>query len=211
MPSAAWLTIVAVVALVWGESRNATAIVRIAKPLASLGFVATAWQAGALEHGIGRTMFAALVLCAVGDLCLLSRAHAWFLAGLGAFLLGHAGYIVAFVQQGISPTRVAIAVAVLVVPAVVVWRWLRPHVEPKMRPAVLAYVATITVMMACAWTCPWPGGATLVRVGATAFYLSDLSVARDVFVAPGFVNRVWGLPLYYAAQLCIAVSAGVER
>jgi hypothetical protein len=39
-----------------------------------------------------------------------------------------------------------------------------------------------------------------------AFYLSDLAVARDRFVARAFVNRLWGLPLYYAAQILFAVS-----
>ena len=43
---------------------------------------------------------------------------------------------------------------------------------------------------------------------AVAFYLSDVSVARDRFVAPGFGNRIWGLPLYYAAQLLFALSTG---
>jgi len=31
-------------------------------------------------------------------------------------------------------------------------------------------------------------------------------VVRDRFVSTGFVNRLWGLPLYYAAQLIIAWS-----
>ena len=39
-----------------------------------------------------------------------------------------------------------------------------------------------------------------------AFALSDLSVARDRFVRPGFANAAWGLPLYFAAQLVIASS-----
>ena len=46
-------------------------------------------------------------------------------------------------------------------------------------------------------------------VGAVMFYGSDLAVARDRFVAPGFSNRAWGLPLYYAAQLVIAASTAV--
>jgi len=54
-------------------------------------------------------------------------------------------------------------------------------------------------------TVPAPGG--WVRLaGAVTFYVSDLSVARDRFLAPGFVNRLWGLPLYYGAQLLLAGS-----
>ena len=42
------------------------------------------------------------------------------------------------------------------------------------------------------------------------FYLSDLAVARDRFVSPGFANALWGLPLYYVAQLLFAYSASLE-
>jgi hypothetical protein len=38
------------------------------------------------------------------------------------------------------------------------------------------------------------------------FTASDIAIVRNRFVAPGFVNRLWGLPLYYAAQLIIAWS-----
>ncbi len=42
--------------------------------------------------------------------------------------------------------------------------------------------------------------------GAVSFYVSDLSVARDRFLAPGFSNRIWGLPLYYGGQPLLAWS-----
>jgi len=41
-----------------------------------------------------------------------------------------------------------------------------------------------------------------------AFAASDISVARDRFVAPAFINRAWGLPLYYVAQISFALSVG---
>jgi len=47
-----------------------------------------------------------------------------------------------------------------------------------------------------------------IRAGAVLFWLSDLAVARDRFVRPGFVNPLVGLPLYYAAQLLLASAAG---
>ena len=42
--------------------------------------------------------------------------------------------------------------------------------------------------------------------GAAMFCVSDLSVARDRFVSPGFVNGAWGLPLYFGGQLLLAAS-----
>jgi hypothetical protein len=40
-----------------------------------------------------------------------------------------------------------------------------------------------------------------------AFYLSDLSVARDRFIAPSIENKVWGWPLYFGAQMVLASAA----
>ncbi|MBK8719974.1 MAG: hypothetical protein IPN32_35465 [Deltaproteobacteria bacterium] len=36
---------------------------------------------------------------------------------------------------------------------------------------------------------------------------SPTSRSRDVFVRREFFNRAWGLPLYYGAQVCIAIAA----
>ena len=116
----------------------------------------------------------------------------------------------------------------LLVPAGLVGRWLWPHLGADMRGPVLAYIAVITAMVAAAAGAVTGAGPALpavaalttgeplpgwiwkaaVMVAAVAFYLSDVSVARDRFVAPGFANRIWGLPLYYGAQLLFALSVG---
>lgn len=49
--------------------------------------------------------------------------------------------------------------------------------------------------------------APLLLAGAFLFFLSDLSVARERFVAPGFANKLWGLPFYYGGQLLLALGA----
>lgn len=201
MGPAVAVTSIAVVALLVGEARGPKWLPWIAKPCASLGFLAAAWSLGPHDRA-GWTIVAGLVLCLVGDVCLLSRAKGWFLAGLGAFFAGHVAYAAAFVQRGVSWPTVVLTALVLAVPAIVVWRWLREHVEPAMKGAVAAYIVAITLMVACAIG----SGERLAIVGAVAFYLSDLSVARDVFVRRELVNRLWGLPLYYAAQLCLAAT-----
>lgn len=45
-----------------------------------------------------------------------------------------------------------------------------------------------------------------VLAGAILFAASDISVARDRFVADGFWNKAWGLPAYFIAQLILAWS-----
>ena len=38
------------------------------------------------------------------------------------------------------------------------------------------------------------------------FFVSDLAVTRNRFVVPESMDWLWGLPLYYAAQLFLAYS-----
>lgn len=170
-----------------------------AKVGASLGFVGLALSLG-VDTPSDRLLLAALLLSLLGDALLISGAKPMFLAGLGAFLLAHVAYAAAFLG------RAALPLWPLPPLAVGVWltlRWLWPHLG-SMKGAVVAYCAVIAVMVAAAMGVS--SGA--VRVGAVLFFLSDLLVARDRFVAPGFGNRLVGLPLYYAAQLLLASAVG---
>ncbi len=180
----------------------------IGKPLASLGFVAAAVSGGALTHSYGWAITIGLVFAFGGDVLLIpQRKPAVFRAGVLSFLAGHVAYAAAFVQLGIAPVWLAAAAAALTVAAVAILRWLGPHLPADMRGAAYAYVVVISVMVAAAAAAVGAGGEGIILIGAAAFYLSDLSVARDRFVAPAFSNRLWGLPLYYAAQFLLAATA----
>jgi uncharacterized membrane protein YhhN len=87
-----------------------------------------------------------------------------------------------------------------------VWRWLRSSIQAAMRRPVVAYLVVIGAMSTLAVAVSGAGGPATVAIGALAFTASDVSVARDRFVHDDFVNRAWGLPLYYCAQLLIALS-----
>ena len=181
------------------ETRGLGALRAAAKVGASLGFVGLALALGA-DTPSDRLLLAALLLSLLGDALLLSAAASMFLAGLAAFLLAHVAYAAAFLGRGELPLWPLPPLALGV------WltlRWLWPHLG-SMKGAVAAYCLVIAVMVAAAMgVSSWA-----VRVGAVLFFLSDLLVARDRFVAPGFGNRLLGLPLYYAAQLLLASAVG---
>jgi len=178
------------------------------KAAASTGFLGIAVASGAFDTGYGRWVFAALCLSWVGDVALVSAARRWFLVGLAAFLLGHLAYVGGFAAAGVSWTGAAIAAAALCLPAALVASWLWPHLPPGMRGPVAAYIAVISVMVAGAVGGALDGVPWAALPAALAFYVSDVFVARDRFVAPGFVNRLAGLPLYYGAQIVFALSVG---
>ena len=82
-----------------------------------------------------------------------------------------------------------------------------PHVSPALVAPVYAYVAVIGLMVIAAFGARGAGASTLLAAGAVMFFVSDLSVAMQRIVETDFPTYVWGLPLYYAAQLCLGVGA----
>ncbi len=195
-----------VAALVLADRRE-SALGRIVFKLgASSSFVALAWVLGALESRYGQFVLTALVLGWLGDAALLGKHPNAFLGGLAAFLLSHLAFAAAFLLGPVSLTVVALAVVAVAVVGFAVLRWLLPHVPPDFKLPVLAYVVVILAMCLTAAGHSAATGRWNVLTGAVLFAASDISVARDRFVAPGPVNRLWGWPTYFAAQLVLAWS-----
>ena len=151
-----------------------------------------------------------LILGLVGDVCLAIPGNRTFMAGLIAFLLGHVLYIIAFAYL-VNPSEwVSLAIPIVIIIGVAIFLWLRPHVGPMMIP-VAAYTIVISIMLVGAWAVlqsplVTKTGARMVAAGALCFYISDVFVARDRFVSNEFLNRLLGLPLYYAGQFLLAFS-----
>lgn len=198
-----------VAVLLAAEKRADQRLKWIAKPAASAAFIAMALHLGALSGGLfGHLMLAGLVLCAAGDVFLIPRGEKTFLAGMGAFGLGHAAYAAAFMTQA-PAAKPAVLVAVILMAAMcgfvlrIMWKNLGP-----MRWPVVAYMGIISLMAVVSVAATPPGGYyfPMLIVGAFGFALSDVSVARDQFLKRDFANRLWGLPLYYGSQLLLAAS-----
>lgn len=201
----AGLCLAAVAGLLVAEWRGHAVARAVLKTSASLAFVGLALQMGALASPYGRWVLAGLVLGLVGDVLLLSDRASAFRAGLGAFLLSHLAFAAGFAATGaFSGTGAALAALPMAVVGGVVLRWLRPGLAGADRVAVPAYVVAIGAMVVTAAGRAGATGADSVLVGAVLFAASDLAVARERFVATGFVNKAWGLPTYFVAQLLIA-------
>jgi uncharacterized membrane protein YhhN len=208
--AAALLTGVATAGLLVAEQRGSRAGVWLCKPLAAAGFLAAALAQGAVGTAYGRWILAGLALSALGDVLLIPRgARRAFLAGLVSFLLGHLAYTGAFALRGLDLRSAALAAVAVAVASLLALRHLWPHVQanaPKLQWPVLLYVTVISTMVVCAAGTVGRAGNALILAGAVAFYASDLAVARQRFVAETFTNKLWGLPLYFGAQLLLAAS-----
>lgn len=178
-----------------------------AKPIASAAFVTAAITLGAFESDYGRLLLVAFVLSWLGDVLLIPKhKRTPFILGLLSFLTAHLFYAAAFIYIGVRGVPFDVTTVALTLFAVFVLRWLSGYLRGGMRVAVSIYVVAIIIMAATSVGASANSGRWLMAAGGMSFLLSDLAVARDRFVDKAFINRLWGLPLYYAAQLMLAAT-----
>lgn len=199
--------VVALLAMLLAERAEWRPGKAVAKLTASSAFVWAAFAWGAATTLYGQLVLVGLLLCWIGDALLLPTGKTlWFQLGIGAFMLAHLAYALAFSRLALAPIVVVACGAGVGVAAWSVLRWLRPHLGTRDRWLVAAYVAAISIMLAVAVAAVGSGGPLAVALGAAGFALSDVAVARNRFVSSGFINSAWGLPLYFLSQLALAYS-----
>ncbi|MCH7908625.1 MAG: lysoplasmalogenase [Candidatus Hydrogenedentes bacterium] len=195
--------LVVLLATTWG---GYTLFAGLAKAAASTCFIMVAVANRATATRYGQLILAGLVLSWFGDVFLIGRAPALFLSGLVSFLLAHVAYTAAFIVHGIRPRWSALAALALAPIIFFVLRWLLPHVGDDMKIAVLTYMVVITGMVLFSWGARGAGLHRSAPIGAMMFFVSDIAVTRNRFVVPESLDWLWGLPLYYIAQLFLAYS-----
>lgn len=177
------------------------------KPLPVL--IMAIWVLIGAKHSYGRWVGAGLVACLAGDV-LLELSDETFLAGVGAFLVGHVLYTVAYVGRS-KAWRLWILPPFLLWGFAVVWG-LRPGLEAqKMLIPVAIYSAAIMVMLWRAAACWEKGGASRVTWlafgGALLFAVSDTFIAVTRFGEPFTGYRYAIILLYWIGQAAITASA----
>ncbi|MEE2645127.1 MAG: lysoplasmalogenase [Myxococcota bacterium] len=195
----------------WGDVRERSYIRGVGKTAASLSFLllfALSPDVGSAPAGFSPLLGVALSLSALGDVALLGEGEAALLCGLSAFFLAHIAFLLAF---SLGAYHFQVTLGVLVVSLGIgawIYRWLCEGIEERLRRPVIAYIIVISLMVSVAAgrAVDWEEGRWLLLGGAFAFWASDISVARDRFMSAGFLNRLWGLPLYYLAQIMLTFT-----
>lgn len=204
-----WLAFAGCAALDWyAVWRGRRTLEAVAKPLTMVALLGAALSLGAADTAPGRWLLVALALCLAGDVALLSKSEPRFLAGLGAFLLGHLAYVAALRPLGgqsiaaALPGLGAVLLLVLVVGRPVLAATRRQG-EPGLAGAVAAYMIVIGAMVVTAFGT----GRPVVAAGALVFMASDAVLALDRFVRP----RPWAplvvMVTYHLGQGLIVAGA----
>lgn len=187
------------------------------KTLASLAFVCLGLLGAARAGGAYAWLtWIGLILGAAGDVllqfmdCRPKDREPFFRAGLGAFLIGHVFYIVAFALLGRVTGWAVLLAAVLFVALFLLQFPARMDLKGQKVP-VYAYAAVISVMTAFA-VLSFGAGArgALVGLGGILFLVSDAILAL-IFFSPIREKSLptWNLITYYAAQILLTLSIAV--
>jgi uncharacterized membrane protein YhhN len=163
--------------------------------------------------GVPQTTFAGLIwagilLSAVGDVALLWHSKRAFLVGLGAFLLAHVAYVVAFLGVAVWSPHVAIVAVVMAVSSFLLLRAIWKGAA-EIRGATIAYAVVISAMVVAASATiggPLPL-ALFAAVGSVLFYISDSSLALNLFRKPIPHVAFLAIGVYWIGQLGIAIAA----
>jgi uncharacterized membrane protein YhhN len=153
----------------------------------------------------------------MGDVLLMISLDRLFLAGLATFLCAHVTYIIGFNTPLPKLSVWGLFLAILI--GIGGMRLLRRIVaslaargQARLRIPIVVYGVVISVMLLSAMLkltdLSWQAGAALsVSAGAFLFYLSDVILAWNKFVAPIQRGRVYNILAYHLGQ--IALIAGV--
>jgi uncharacterized membrane protein YhhN len=158
-----------------------------------------------------------ILLSLAGDALLMISLDRFFLMGLVAFLMAHAAYIIGFniPLPALSLWGIVFAVMVSLGGARVIRRIvaaLASKGQARMRTPVIVYSMVISIMLLSAMMklmdMTWNANAALlVSVGAFLFYISDIILAWNKFVAPIQHGRIYNIAAYHLGQ--IMLIAGV--
>ncbi len=186
--------------------KNPAHLEGISKMIAATCFIWIAVTPELNASSFAKCVLLGLLFSWLGDLFLLSSKSRFFQFGILAFLIGHMAYASAFLLS--DPRWMTTAWPLFSIPLLTwaAWAWLGRHVEGIYRWLVPVYLVAISTMLVVAFKYSLDSGAWVFVVAALCFAVSDLFVAKERFIKSSFSNALFGIPLYFIAQLLFALG-----
>jgi uncharacterized membrane protein YhhN len=206
-----------------------------AASFAELGSILAGWQAAQLiskpaimlsligyylssDAKRNMTFVRALFFCWTGDVLLMfqPKADVFFMAGLGAFLIGQLLYIVSYKQMRDAepgtelsgPQKVRFSIPV-VLAGTGLFVILYPGLGGLKLPVLFYAIALMTMVMTAIFRYGKTSSQSywLILSGAILFFVSDSILAMNKFYSPVPLGNLWIMSTYIAAQFLIVKGA----
>lgn len=151
-------------------------------------------------------VFIGLIASWVGDLCLVYPGTGKrFKLGIFSFLLAHFAYAGAFLMHPLIPMAAAGLFICLLAVSAAIFARLQKDMPQNLQNPVRIYIFALVAMTALAWSIADSSARIAYGTAATAFLISDISVALQRFGTHAKAHRLWGVPLYFGAQMGFAL------
>lgn len=191
----------------WAVWMRKPTVERLAKPATMAALVAVASVAGDVSGDVRLWLVVGALFGLIGDVALLGAGEAAFMAGLGAFAVGHLAYVVAALFVGFDAAWAIPGVAFMV--ALLGYRFAAQTVPgarreggPVLAGAVVFYAVVISTMVVTSWaTAVW-----LAAAGAMLFALSDWVLGYQRFVRPLPGRGVSVIVPYHLGQALLIIG-----
>ncbi len=153
----------------------------LCKPLAAMGFLATAIALNPADSSARVWLVVAFVFCVAGDVFLMLPRDA-FVPGLASFAVAQVLFTVSFVVSGTTTLRLVIGLVIVVSGSTLLARRfigaLRRTQHLALVAPILIYMTVISAMVIGAIG----GGSAATVIGAVLFLISDSLIAEQRFV-----------------------------
>jgi len=151
-----------------------------------------------------------LVLSMLGDICLMFAGNAWFLGGLGSFLIAHFLFVWAY-AEGLTSWGVPVWCWAGVVYGLAFFAWILPKTGSLKLPVLVYGTALLGMVFAASarWLATPNLGTALAMIGAFIFMVSDSALAVRQFNGAYRGAQPLILSTYWLAIGLIAVSVSL--
>ncbi len=194
-------SLLAAILFLVGLSADVHILRLVTKPVPVIALLLWLWPA---RGPYRRWVLVGLVCSLAGDLLLEIDRERLFVAGLGAFLLGHLGYTTAYIARERRLRFLRALPFALWCGGLLAWLW--PGLG-KMAAPVTVYTAVIGTMLWRAAALPQDRLGRLALGGAVLFALSDSLIAINKFGEPFPYARHAIIILYWLGQWGITAAA----
>lgn len=201
------LVVVVLAATCWyAGDKGASYLAHPARIATLLALLVLAFLLGARDSASGVVLLVGLMLSLVGDAALTRADPSSFALGMGAFLVAHLAYLVAFVPLWFH--LAGLVVVALVLAPLAALSFPRAHrgavhaAGDRLGHAMTAYLVVLLAMALAAGAT----GRVLLIIGAVLFAVSDTVLALDRFDAPRARAPLAVMVSYHLAQAAIVLG-----
>jgi uncharacterized membrane protein YhhN len=153
----------------------------ICKPLAAIGFVATAIALDPADDTVRVWLVIALVFCVAGDVFLMLPRDA-FVPGLASFAVAQVLFTVSFAVSGTTTLRLVIGLVIVASGSALLARRFIGALRRTQQSALIAPIVIYMMVISAMVIGAIAGGSALAITGAILFLISDSLIAEERFV-----------------------------